>query len=216
MIRGDMMMNNNLNINLVQWFHSIASTTSRNRYRESFPYQTIKIKPKLLQRWWRRWWWWRWWWWWWRWCPARWRWRWRRFPPPGGNFPGGFLPAGELFSLWCSPPRRGGCNSSRGTLCGLGLRDEGFGEEKEAKRVVGPPEHRVARPGPGPRRPMVWAHPGSTWLLLLASFVILKNRIFGIISFQSWSSEILRSDGAFSSRILAPVLDPPMMMKHAK
>ncbi|KAK1678031.1 hypothetical protein QYE76_038879 [Lolium multiflorum] len=33
-------------------------------------------------------------------------------PPPGGNFPGGFLPAGELFSLWCSPPRRGGCNPS--------------------------------------------------------------------------------------------------------
>ena len=195
MIRGDMMMNNNLNINLVQWFHSIASTTSRDRYRESFPYQTIKIKPKLLRRW---------------------RWRWRRFPPPGGNFPGGFLPAGELFSLWCSPPRRGGCNSSRGTLCGLGFRDEGFREEKEAKGVVGPPNHMAARPGHGPRRPRVWAHPGSSWLLLLASFVILKNRIFGIISFHSWSSEILRSDGAFSSRILAPVLDPPIMMKHAK
>jgi hypothetical protein len=24
------------------------------------------------------------------------------------NFPGRFLPAGELFSLWCFPPRRGG------------------------------------------------------------------------------------------------------------
>jgi hypothetical protein len=23
------------------------------------------------------------------------------------NFPGRFLPAGELFSLWCFPPRRG-------------------------------------------------------------------------------------------------------------
>jgi hypothetical protein len=27
-------------------------------------------------------------------------------PSPGRNFPGRFLPAGELFSLWCSPPRR--------------------------------------------------------------------------------------------------------------
>ena len=36
------------------------------------------------------------------------------FPPPGRNFPGRFLPAGELFSLWCFPPRSGG-----GTLlCG--------------------------------------------------------------------------------------------------
>jgi hypothetical protein len=26
-----------------------------------------------------------------------------------GIFPVDFLPAGELFSLWCSPPRRGGC-----------------------------------------------------------------------------------------------------------
>jgi hypothetical protein len=26
-----------------------------------------------------------------------------------GISPGRFLPAGELFSLWCSPPRRGGC-----------------------------------------------------------------------------------------------------------
>jgi hypothetical protein len=29
-------------------------------------------------------------------------------PSPGRNFPGGFLPTGELFSLWCFPPRRGG------------------------------------------------------------------------------------------------------------
>ncbi|KAK1648574.1 hypothetical protein QYE76_066379 [Lolium multiflorum] len=31
--------------------------------------------------------------------------------PSGREFPGGFRP-GELFSLWCSPPRRGGCNPS--------------------------------------------------------------------------------------------------------
>jgi hypothetical protein len=30
-------------------------------------------------------------------------------PSPGRNFPGRFLPARELFSLWCFPPRRGGC-----------------------------------------------------------------------------------------------------------
>ncbi|KAK1678769.1 hypothetical protein QYE76_039617 [Lolium multiflorum] len=35
--------------------------------------------------------------------------------PSRREFPGGFLPAGELFSLWCSPPHRGGCNSSRGS-----------------------------------------------------------------------------------------------------
>jgi hypothetical protein len=29
-------------------------------------------------------------------------------PSPGRNFPGRFLSAGELFSLWCFPPRRGG------------------------------------------------------------------------------------------------------------
>ena len=30
------------------------------------------------------------------------------FPPPGRNFPGRFLPAGELFSLCGFPPRSGG------------------------------------------------------------------------------------------------------------
>ena len=30
------------------------------------------------------------------------------FPPPGRNFPGRFLPVGELFSLWCFTPRGGG------------------------------------------------------------------------------------------------------------
>ena len=29
-------------------------------------------------------------------------------PSPGRNFPGRFLSAGELFSLWCFLPRRGG------------------------------------------------------------------------------------------------------------
>jgi hypothetical protein len=29
-------------------------------------------------------------------------------PSPGRNFPGRFLPARELFSLWCFPPRRRG------------------------------------------------------------------------------------------------------------
>jgi hypothetical protein len=29
-------------------------------------------------------------------------------PSLGRNFPSRFLPAGELFSLWCFPPRRGG------------------------------------------------------------------------------------------------------------
>ncbi|KAK1604032.1 hypothetical protein QYE76_027705 [Lolium multiflorum] len=89
----------------------------RNQHRESFPYQTIKIKPQIATA--------------------------VTMAsggdggddgeddddgdgddvqlddgddgvdfPSGGNFPGGSQPAGELFSLWCSPPRRGGCNSS--------------------------------------------------------------------------------------------------------
>ena len=29
-------------------------------------------------------------------------------PPPGKNFPGRFLSARELFSLWCFPPHSGG------------------------------------------------------------------------------------------------------------
>lgn len=136
--------------------------------------------------------------------------------PSGREFPRRIPARRRALSLWCSPPRRGGCNSSWGTLCGLGLRGEGIREEKEARGAVGPPPHRAARPGLGPRRPMGWAHLGSPLLPLLAPSVIWKNRIFGIISFHSWSSEILRSDGAFSSRILAPVLDPPILMKYAK
>jgi hypothetical protein len=29
-------------------------------------------------------------------------------PPPGGNFPGRIMPAGDLFLSLCFPPRRGG------------------------------------------------------------------------------------------------------------
>ena len=43
-------MDSNLNINLIQWFHSIASNTNSNRYRESFPYELDKLQPKSLQR----------------------------------------------------------------------------------------------------------------------------------------------------------------------
>jgi hypothetical protein len=35
---------------LIQRFHSIASTTSSNQYRESFPYELDKIHPKILQQ----------------------------------------------------------------------------------------------------------------------------------------------------------------------
>ncbi|KAK1627582.1 hypothetical protein QYE76_001897 [Lolium multiflorum] len=72
--------------------------------------------------------------------------------PSRREFPRRIPARRRALSLWCSPPRRGGCNSSRGTLCGLGVRDEGFREEKEAKGVVGPPHHMAAWPGP-------WAAP---------------------------------------------------------
>jgi hypothetical protein len=50
MIRDEIMMNNNLDINLNSTFHSIASITSSNQHRESFPYELDKIHPKMLQR----------------------------------------------------------------------------------------------------------------------------------------------------------------------
>jgi hypothetical protein len=37
-------------------------------------------------------------------------------PSPGRNFPGRFLPAGELFSLWCFPPRKAVVSSSEPPL----------------------------------------------------------------------------------------------------
>jgi hypothetical protein len=112
MIRGEIMINNNLDINLNSTVSFNSINYRSNQHRESFPYELEKIHPKMLQR--------------------------DGVvmmvmkvlvmmvmmilmkpssmavmmatisPPPGRNFPGKFLPAGELFLSVCFPPRRGG------------------------------------------------------------------------------------------------------------
>ncbi|KAK1626033.1 hypothetical protein QYE76_000348 [Lolium multiflorum] len=69
--------------------------------------------------------------------------------PSGGNFP--VPPPESSFLSGVLRPAEAAV-TLRGTLCGLGFRDEGFREEKEAKGVVGPPNHMAVRPGHGPRR----------------------------------------------------------------
>jgi hypothetical protein len=39
---------------------------------------------------------------------------------------------------------------------------------------------------------------------------------FWIFSWKCWSSEILYIDGPFSSRILTPAVNPPIIINHAK
>jgi hypothetical protein len=105
MTRGEIMVNNNLNINLNSTVPLNSINYKSNQHRESFPYEFDKIQPKMLQR--------------------------DGmvmvemkvlmmmmmvmmipmkssamvmtmatiFPSPGRNFPRRFLPAGDLFSL---------------------------------------------------------------------------------------------------------------------
>jgi hypothetical protein len=68
----------------------------------------------------------------------------------------------------------------------------------------------------GPRHQVVWAPGGSPRPLLLATFVFWQNRNFWVFSWNYWSSEILFLDGPFSSRILTPVVNSPIIIKHAK
>jgi hypothetical protein len=113
MTRGEIMVNNNMNINLNSTVPLNGINYKSNQHQKSFPYEYNKIQLKMLQRdgvvmvemkvlvngdddddpdevrcdgdddddd----------------------------LPSPGRNFLGRFLSAGELFSLWCFPPRRGG------------------------------------------------------------------------------------------------------------
>src|SRR3954453_22928926 len=107
MIKDDIMMNNNLDINLNPMVPLNSINYKEYEYRESFPYELRKIRPKMLQR--------------------------SEVemvmmmvlmmkvmvmmipmksssrvvtmvmisPLSGRNFPGRFLPAGEFSSLWC-------------------------------------------------------------------------------------------------------------------
>jgi hypothetical protein len=50
MIRGENMMNNNLNINLNSMIPLNSINYNSNQHRESFPYELDKIHPKMLQR----------------------------------------------------------------------------------------------------------------------------------------------------------------------
>jgi hypothetical protein len=50
MIRGEIMVNNNLNINLNSMVPLNSINYKSNQYRESFPYEYNKIQLKMLQR----------------------------------------------------------------------------------------------------------------------------------------------------------------------
>jgi hypothetical protein len=78
------------------------------------------------------------------------------------------------------------------------------------------PHHQVGRPRAGPRHQVVWAPGGSLLPLLLATFVFQQNMNFWIFSWKCWSSKILYLDSPFSSRILTPVVNSPIIIKHAK
>jgi hypothetical protein len=50
MIRGEIMINNNLNIKLIPTVSLNSINYNSNQHRESFPYELDKIHPKMLQR----------------------------------------------------------------------------------------------------------------------------------------------------------------------
>jgi hypothetical protein len=49
MIRGEIMINNNLNINLNPTVSLNSINYTSNQHQESFPYELDKIHPKMLQ-----------------------------------------------------------------------------------------------------------------------------------------------------------------------
>jgi hypothetical protein len=63
---------------------------------------------------------------------------------------------------------------------------------------------------------VVWAPGGSLRPLLLATSVFRQNMNFWVFSCKCWSSSILYLDGPFSSRILTPAVNSPIIIKHAK
>jgi hypothetical protein len=50
MIRGEIIINNNLDINLNSTVPLDSINYKSNQHRESFPYELDKIQPKMLQR----------------------------------------------------------------------------------------------------------------------------------------------------------------------
>jgi hypothetical protein len=107
MIRGEIMINNNLDINLNSMVSLNGINYKSNQHWESFPYELDKIHPKMLQRngvvtmvmkvlvmipik------------------PSSMTVSMAMISPPGRNFPDRFLHAGELSLSVCFPPRRGG------------------------------------------------------------------------------------------------------------
>ena len=136
--------------------------------------------------------------------------------PSGREFPRGIPARRRALFLWClSAPQRRLCLFSI-TSSALGFRDEEVREGVAVRGGCGPPPHKAARPGQGPRRPVRGAHGGPPRLLLLALGIFSKNKIFHITFVNCWSFAIMHSDNAFSSRILPPVRDLQIIMKHAK
>ena len=79
------------------------------------------------------------------------------FPPPGRNFPGRFLPAGELFSLWCLLPRNGGGIFLSSLPEAWGSREDEIREEAPAE--VGQGGLTMPRRGLGLARAWGWCGP---------------------------------------------------------
>ena len=77
-------------------------------------------------------------------------------------------------------------------------------------------QHPSNKPRAGPRLGVVWAPCGPPPALLLAPGVFWQYMTFCIFSGNYRSSEILYLDGPFSSRILTPAVNSPIIMKHAK
>jgi hypothetical protein len=101
-------------------------------------------------------------------------------------------------------------------LLHLGFRGRRNTQRGDGISGPGWPHHRLAQPGVGPR-PLVVSPPCcSSRLLLLASPGFWQTIIFWYFSRIFRSSEIWCLDGPFSSRILTPVANPPMIIKHVK
>jgi hypothetical protein len=81
---------------------------------------------------------------------------------------------------------------------------------------LGRPHHLAVWPRAGLCQGLVWAPGGSPRPLLPATSIIWWNRNFWVFSWNCWSSEILYPDSPFSSRILTPAVNSPIIIKHAK
>jgi hypothetical protein len=121
----------------------------------------------------------------------------------------------ESFLSVCFLPRRGGGVYMR-SLLGLRFSGGRYTRGGASRGGTGRPHPQVAWPRAGLRHQVVWAPSGSPRPLLLATSVFRWNMNFSLFSWNCWSSEIWCLDGPFSSRILTPAVNSPIIIKHVK